>query len=713
MRRVLLAVLLAAAAACPALAGDVDRAKSAADALGEAATVKYGNPDAFQQNAAKPATSRETPMTTLNGSVSFDAQFSCPSTSRFLDVFIQPSGTGDLSFVQLSQDTNLDGTDDYLYTVPFSVSGVCANGLIGCDPGTWSGCTYWKWTTDSSSRVSLASSALGQLGGCYCINNSCGSGLAWANPSVILKDIGGGAVGALQSADPKFSITDAKIVDLEIMYYGQSLAGCSKTASLSGSNSPEQYYASGLTDAGLLSATDTEVTNQQSDPDSYYNLIAQSLAAQNSLGGYKSCSLTRTISYLKQTSCSHGGSYMEATDNCVDIDPSCGSYCSTLPGCSALPTDPATVSGPQEWTWSIYRVTCSGNTLNFYCKNSNAGGLVKVMTIQGMSCSSDIRFNSKTYLQRMVGNGQGIDLYTCEENPDLREDSPQYINCGTRAGTLATQGAIVTGSTRDAVGLIDAVSGGMNPYAVSTHHSTYWPTWDVLHFYRAKCQYPADKQDVMSEAVNDQCQAYESDSKCRIQQEKVDGVYTIKNYNSTGLVPFPTCRDFTGFQTHSVCRDWWQKDRTYFCQEDGQFNFDDIKERSRVIHESVTGGTGQHQYRDITRDASGQWVQSGGTFDTSLAEGDDPQPCEIACKTRKPKTDTQAGMTGVTTDYRKSGTSYDLFFRRCEKGRCPAGDGEEILKDCQCIIDFAEAATATLMINNAAKDMICSSGTKK
>jgi hypothetical protein len=44
---------------------------------------------------------------------------------------------------------------------------------------------------------------------------------------------------------------------------------------------------------------------------------------------------------------------------------------------------------------------------------------------------------------------------------------------------------------------------------------------------------------------------------------------------------------------------------------------------------------------------------------------------------------------------------------------CPAGDGEEIITDCQCVNEFAEAAAIMQTLRLGAQDMICSDGTKK
>ena len=94
-------------------------------------------------------------MTTVDGSTSFSGQLQCPNSQRFMEVLIQPGATGDITTFIVSQDTNFDGNLDYTFQVPFPVSGICANGVITCSPGTWTNCRTYQWASDTSGRVSL------------------------------------------------------------------------------------------------------------------------------------------------------------------------------------------------------------------------------------------------------------------------------------------------------------------------------------------------------------------------------------------------------------------------------------------------------------------------------------------------------------------------------------------------------------------------------
>ena len=70
----------------------------------------------------------------------------------------------------------------------------------------------------------------------------------------------------------------------------------------------------------------------------------------------------------------------------------------------------------------------------------------------------------------------------------------------------------------------------------------------------------------------------------------------------------------------------------------------------------------------------------------------------------------QASLSGTNAQSNVSTSSWEFFYKTCAASVCPVGDGEEILTDCQCIDEFAEAATIMETMNHAAKDLICSNG---
>jgi hypothetical protein len=127
-----------------------------------------------------------------------------------VEILAQPPSTGDLGTLTISRDKDLDGHFDEALSVPQPVSGICANGIIACDAGTWNNCHTYRWTVGSGNDLKLAEVDLTSLAACYCINASCGSNLAWTNLATVLKDIGGGVVGALTTADPRIAVTRSR-----------------------------------------------------------------------------------------------------------------------------------------------------------------------------------------------------------------------------------------------------------------------------------------------------------------------------------------------------------------------------------------------------------------------------------------------------------------------------------------------------------------------
>jgi hypothetical protein len=604
-------------------------------------------------------TSRDTPMRTLDGNKSFSAQLLCPSSRKFIEVSIQVGGSGDLSQIAVSQDLDMDGNTDFVFSVPFPVSGVCANGIISCQAGTWGNCSYYRWNADSSARVGLATAAISNLGGCYCVNASCGSNLVQGNLSTVLRDLGGGVSGAVQAVNRKYAVTDVKEEGSTITYYGQDAGQCSGSPGSYGSSSPEQYYSTG-NDAGLANAKDAAQVSQAGDPASYYSLIANSQAAQESQGDYRQCSVIRNVTVTTVTGCSSPGD---------SLDPS-------LNGCTIndLSPYPRTIKthdgggGGSCYFSQPGSITSSGGSLyigNYLCGDPH-GGVVK---------NARIRF--------LCGGVQVI-VYS-------REYETAAFSCAS--GDLAwIEGWYYTSNANHIscpAGYSDGLCNGLC------------------------CMKPADRTDVINDTVDNRCLAYETDPQCRLRDEQSDGVHTFNNYNPTTLSPLSSCRTFTGYLPHDVCRDWWRKDRTYICETPGRYDFTDTKRRVDAVYSSSSADSGSLVYTDLRKDADGSWKTESVTSSLgAVGQGSSSNSCDQACKTRKLKSDTQAGKTGNKAQYQKSAAAYDFFYRLCRNGVCPTGDGEEVVNACGCLNDFSEAASVLSVLNAAGKDLICTTGAR-
>ncbi len=630
---------------------------NAGSTLGNTVIQKFGSPDGVSRDISAPMTSRDTLMKTLDGGKSFSAQLLCPSSRKFIEVLVQPGSSGDLAQVVVSQDIDMDGNTDHVFSVPFPVSGVCANGVISCDAGTWGNCRYFRWEADVSTRVGVSAAAVSDLGGCYCLNASCGSNLAWGNMATVLRDLGGGAAGAVQAVNRKFAVTNVKEEGTKITYYGQDTGQCSGHPGPYGSSAPEQYYSPG-SDAGLSGAKDEARTSQTGDPVSYYNLIVNSQAAQEEQGDYRQCSIIRNILVTTVMECSSPGDSLDVPSNSCTIN-DLSPYPRTLKTHDGGGGGGCYFSQPGS-------ITSQGGSFyigNHLCGDPH-GGVVK---------NARIRYR--------CGGAESI-VYS-------REYATATISCPS--GDLVwIEGWYYTSN----VNRIDCPSGYSDGFCNGMC-----------------CMKPADRKDLFEEIEDDRCLAWENDSKCRLKDEKTDDVYTFQNYGPTSLAPFPSCRTFTGYVPHEVCRDWWRKDRTYICVTPGRYNFDDTKRRVDSIHDSASENSGSLAYTDLRKNTDGSWLSESVSSPLGTAiQNPSRGACDQACKTRKLRPDTQAGKTGNRAQYQNTAAAYDFFYRLCRDGICPAGEGEEIVRDCNCLNDFAEAASVLSVLNAAGKDMICTTG---
>jgi hypothetical protein len=183
---------------------------------------QFGSGDGIRQNASLPLTSDNSQLFTIDRTDSSSVQISNPSSNGFLTVSIQQSATGDLMPVQVSQDLNFDGVFDYTYRVPFLASGICANGIISCDAGTWDNCNVYQWGVDNATRATLHNVSMSQLAGCYCVNQSCGG---YSNTQAMLKDIGGAVIAQVQAQKGGYVISRVELHSNSISYYGQDSSG--------------------------------------------------------------------------------------------------------------------------------------------------------------------------------------------------------------------------------------------------------------------------------------------------------------------------------------------------------------------------------------------------------------------------------------------------------------------------------------------------------
>ena len=629
---------------------------SAGQDAGRSALTRFGSKSAVNNNISLPMTNSANPMQTVNGATTFTATLNAPSSAKFLELFIQPSAGGDLQQVIISQDLDADGAIDNVHTVPELISGVCANGFISCAAGSWTNCRFFLWSSDGAGRVTEAPASITDLGGCYCINSSCGSSLVWVNSAIILKDLGGGIVTAMQAGDTAFTITNVATDITTITYYGQvttrTQTAATSLPALDSSPTVETLKGYYTNWAQLTTLRDSAAVSQSSDPGSFYSQIANSGAARQAQGKVGSCSVARVGRVDTTTrSFNDAGSGQLCTDHLVYLR----------------------IHKVDDVTYRLQYLDTGpsgANSAHNNC-NDNPGG-------DGWH----------TYQSVLLGAPDPAKL-------------GQLMAATFTMNNLGGPGCTTASASVD--GVLNGFDASIQVGMACPDRGAQWPTFGWSYFFDFK-------EDSYTESVQDDCANLSTNPDCRLKQEEIDGVMITQNFTPTGFTPLPSCKDFTGqVGTNKICRDWWHKKRTYVCGAQ-QYDFSNVATRFGQVVSSTDATSSSLTFKDPRLGAGGWMVADGGI---NLPRREPTAECEIACKTRTAKSDTQVTTSGSVTDLRVPARSYDIFYKTCIANSCPVEPGEEIMIDCQCLNEFAEAASVIQTLRLAGKDNVCSSGRKQ
>lgn len=670
------------------------------------AIQKYGHQGGMNEHLFKPLMSDGVMMKTLDDSKEFNSRLMCPSSARFMEVLVQPGASGDITTLVVSQDTDFNGSLDYTYRVPFEVSGVCANGVIGCNTGTWDYCRAYKWTSDTASKIILEETLNTELGGCFCINNSCGNNLVINNMAYVMKSLGGGIVGALHARNARYTVSGMQIDGMLSTYFGQNAGGCTTApASASPGTSLEHYY---LNPGAMEEGTTTEKTSQGADPTSVHNVVNNLMSNNNR--ELKKCYLARRISmnWSQEGTCALAE---DMDDQCEEIagDPSCTLKDESVDGVETYRNFMPTGLSPSP---SCRNVT---ETINANCSYGCPGNIFTPCVGNPPTCATPSGQQSCSVVNPVAGGGGGAYISTV-----WGSGSRLYFGGGTYvdfAAGVEVWGWVNTcrgnGIAYYAAGYrpgVDPATGRQYDSRIDFYINPYYPYAGTIYL---KGVYASGSDSFYSCGYSGMATSPSTFS------------ITNKAYCSSGpnimyvyfmRCPFPeaTCSGGYCARTCSLdgCKDWWRKDRTYACTG-GAYDFSDVKKRVKTVRDSTTDNTSSMTYTDYRKDTSGNYVYENEAIDISGIDRRSFSRCEMACKTRKMREDNATTVVDKKSDFQKTMASHDFFYRTCRTGSCPVGAGEEIIKDCQCIDEFAEAALIMQLLRSAAQDTICSSGNKK
>lgn len=480
-----------------------DRARSAA----QASQTKTSDSDTLLKNYVTPGMSGQ-PVTTVDGSKSFTPTLACQKTANLLEVLVQPSSTGDIGLVRISRDKDLNGAFDNSSTLPVLVSGICANGVISCNPGTWDQCRSFRWDLDAAKDLKLTQVDMPELAGCYCVNNSCGSNLVFGNLASVLKDLGGGMVGALTTADPRIGVAEAHINGPVIDYVGAQTTACTANPAI-GQTAYKSNPAAIQGDAFALSSTNP-----------VFRALAASPAGAGKAQQLRACTVTREVTVkevkIEDVIARTSGSYATISDPSGSVDFLMGSPANnSLSGGSCRLFDfrmTLHVEDPDRLKTA---------TLPYYFVDD--WGQIRI---------------DGTLVSYGPGawTGSGFPPGKCERK------RTSYFSPNIDLKPWLTKGD-------HEIWLRVAVGGGGEAYA--------------------QVHAEVDTSCKTSERIVDLCSGYAADPKCHLSEEQVDGVQTFRNGVATGLKPLPQTRLFGNATcTLQLTRDFFERNRTYACTTD-------------------------------------------------------------------------------------------------------------------------------------------------
>ncbi|MFT4052940.1 MAG: hypothetical protein QM681_00420 [Novosphingobium sp.] len=500
-----------------------DRARAAANA----ARAKSADSDAMLRNYVTPGLAGQS-VTTVDSSKAFTPNLVCQKTTTMLELLVQPGATGDITTLGISRDRDLDDSFDEALTVPVPISGICSNGIIACTPGTWDACRFLRWDTSASGALKLSEAGLSELAGCYCVNASCGSNLVWGNMASVLKDLGGGVVGALTSADPRIGVAQASIDGPVIRYTGAQTTSCTSQTEVAAT----AYRANPNAIAG-----DAYAASQASG-------VFQRLAASSTGSGTsevtRSCTIARQISQD------------EITPEAI-IERISGGY-STYPTATGGLT--FVMGSPSDN--SLSGGSCSIFDFHMTLRVKQADRVRQVLLTRfGADDWAQIRVDGE-----LLGSGPqswtgtGLPPGKCEKKGAF------YLTPGLDLTSRMTEG------DHD-IWLRVAVAEGGEAYA--------------------SIEASLDTGCRANEQLVDTCSAYASNAKCRLQDETVDGVTTWRSGVNTGLAPLPQTRLVgTGACAAEVSRDFFLRERSYRCTVDlGSASAPDLSRGAYIIDHST------------------------------------------------------------------------------------------------------------------------------
>lgn len=626
-----------------------------ADDMYKGVSDNFGNTKKITDNMVAPI-SGSSDMKTLDGKTAFSGKAVCKGSSEYAKYIIQPQGNGDVVLLNLFQDANMDGKIDKTISAGWRMSAVCGNGYMYCtDPDNAATCNGYKWTGDPLGKTSAS---ITELGGCYCINNKCGQSLVWRNLPQVVRDIGTGIAGALSAANPWYTLSDVKIDGIQGTLVGGDTGSCvvgDTTGMISNTN-----IKTSTTYLDNPKKMTNDAAAQVNVNQTYSTLKNGSVNAKES-EEIRSCEVSRNVA-IDEPKLSEIVTFEGGEGQIIQ----CGSDCLTL----AIGRIGDNYLRGGSCTYYDY-------LSKFYVKDASR---IKTATLVQTKFDDWLQLwagSSVIYSAPYNWVGEGPVPGACELSTEWQfSPNLDFKKFVSNNGPLVFRTRVAVGGEGEAYALLKITAD-------------------------TSCR-PGN------ESIFNGCRAYEDDNTCTLVEESVDGVKTFIEGIKTGLTPLPQTTSLQGnFCSVPVTKPWFKKKRTYRCNRKAPIDLSKAKERSKYIKENVTFN--QFKDKQFHNNGSVKFDQGPLYFDGLPTVGE----CTSVCKTRTTVNGASMSLGGSVSG-KQTAPSYNFYYHQCTKDNvCPAEPGETVVKACQCLDEFADAAAIMQIIRQAGQDMICSSGETK
>jgi len=198
-----------------------------------------------------------TKLYTLDNSQSGDVSITCSKEMPILKITYSTNGGGDIN-INVLEDLDLNGNYEISFSVS-GVSGICANGFIKCNSGTWNNCRFYELYFNGNNFYYKETSN-SNLVQCYCINNSCGS-LSSNSSAKILSDLGGAFASLIRNN--YYIVSNVSVSRSYAYVYGKNI------------NCGGESVPVGMDSTALQSKTEEIKNKDLNDKNSTYYLLNQ------------------------------------------------------------------------------------------------------------------------------------------------------------------------------------------------------------------------------------------------------------------------------------------------------------------------------------------------------------------------------------------------------------------------------------------------------